>query len=325
VKRIQKPKVGDRIEIPNLGKFEVAKIFEGGHNRIVFKAVGNGVAKVIKIFGETVEIAVSQATSFIRDIYMYRQTLEDLGVKVPPLSDIQIVTYQNQSSGKLNITEISPFYGESFEDLILKANKEGCLKLQKRIFKCLGNLFEKSPGELLQVGIDLVPRNFTGNGNDWYIDLVPPKLRKNGSFQLEIPEVKDPICFKIGVDRHYRKSEIVRVLLVQLCKLRPELYPYFLQGIEDFLSEKGENEVKEIFRQRLAAREIKANNEDIKLISALKFVHIYDLREIACIYAFNSLISPKELREFFSLSHFQDKPLPAKAIKQLKDRLIKAL
>lgn len=325
MKKINCPKVGDLMEIPQLGSFKVARIF-GGHNRIVLQAVcETGLCRVIKVFGETVEIAANQVDKFIGDIYEYRQKLEELGVNVPRLNEIQVIAYQNSTSRRLNVTEISPFYGESFEDMLLNAqNADECLSLQKRILDCLGGLFEKSPGEFLSVGIDLIPRNFTGDGQDWYVDLVPPKLRRGKNFQLEIPEVTEKSCYKIGVDRHYKKPEVIRVLLVQLAKLRPEMYPVFAQGIEEFLAQKGEIETLKSFRSRLIAeRPEKIVNK--KTLSRMGFMDIYDLREIACWGASQRKLSPNELENFFRLSHFQSEPLLETALQELRKILITVL
>lgn len=324
MKKINCPKVGSFLEIPSLGMFKVSRVFPG-HNRIVLQAVGNGLCRMIKVFGETVEIASDQAVGFISDIYEYRRQLESLGVRVPPLESIQVFSYRNNVSGRLNITEISPFYGESFEDMFLNApDAKESLSLQRRMLKCLGGLFEKSPGDFLSVGIDLIPRNFTGDGQDWYVDLVPPKLRKGEKFQLEIPEVTEPNCYRVGVDRHYKKSGVVRVLLVQLAKLRPEMYPVFARGIEEFLALKGENKTLKSFRSRpIAKKPEKIINK--KNISEMSFMDIYDLREIACWSAGQGKISPDELENFFRLSHFQSEPLPEKALKELRQILIHAL
>lgn len=262
----------------------------------------------------------------VNDIYKYRDILAELGITVPSITEMRIQVYKNNVSKKVNLTEIAPFYGESFDILISKAKSlEDCLLLVRRIFACLGGFFEKSIGLFTQAGIDLKPRNFAGNGNevsDTYIDLFVPKLKKGDLYMNEFPPIKNPTVYSLSVERHYYKVGICIDFLIQLARIRPEFYSEFEGEVKNFLISKGEREVLSNFQERLVAREIHADKEDLKIISNLGFIDIFNLREIACLYASRGLLKMEDLKKIFEMSHFLHQPIHLKTMNKIKKTLI---
>lgn len=316
-----KMRIGDKVFVPGLGQSEVKDIFPG-HNRVVFLAANGDTQKVIKVFGESVEINLQDMGAFCQCLLNYRQALEKANVPVPTQSETQIIINTNRDSGKLNVTEISPFFGKGLEDELLQAGPKKCQVITRMILGSIKGLLKKTlPNTplLLQVGIDLIPRNFTLNTALHYVDLVPPKIWLKGKFLLEIPEPQDKETIQLGIWRHYSKKGIFQVLLVQLCKLRPELKPLFEKEIISFLEQAGEKEVLNFFSQRPAL--LQDPKKLILLAQNLGFPELYTLRDIACQLCFLGKLSQNQLAEIFVLSHFTSQPLSERKMKAIKQIL----
>jgi len=305
--------------------YTVERTFLDSYNSYVLKAKHpDGSAEVIKIYFEKRKLTKKQATIFVGHVLTYCDKLRNLKVCLPPDKGIVLLPI----NGRLVVIHISPFMGESLERNFRFAESEkDIIKNMKMTFDCLGDLMKKDKGDRMNVGIDLIPRNFVSDDGKKaiYVDLVPPKIKVGSNYLLEIPEPKDPLTRKIGIFRHYSKLGVMIVFLVQLCRLKPHYYQVYENEITAYLERIGQESTLRKFQNRLVKRSVTATSADIPVIKSLSFKNIYDLREIACFYAYQGLITKEELRDFFSDSHFQDKPLTKKVVNELKKRLIKAV
>jgi len=316
---------GDSLRID--GEEYVVERVLGGNNGVVMHARCEHGDRVIKIYGERTVVPLREVGTFVQNMATYVERLRHHGVAVSPTED-RIIVDLNSKSGRMNIVLLTPFMGQSLEDVIAAAtNREDALMYMRMILGSLGRLYGE-PGQVLSVGMDLIPRNYAYAADDrrvTYVDLVPPKLKVGDRYLLEWPEVEDPAAYEVGVYRHYDKAGIMHVLLVQMARLLPEFYPDFIEEIVNFLDRNGEDVARGRFEARTGIRSITGSESDEAVIRAFGFKEIYSLREAACRYAHFGLMNETELKDFFSASHFQNHPLDEEIVTDLQNRLIGCL
>lgn len=307
--------------------YTITELFRSNNSFILYATNGKGDNEVIKIYGETREIPIDQSGKILMNLVSYSERLAADGVSIAPLTQDCLTIQLNNASGRFNIILKTPFLGNSYEQLILVApGQKECVQLLRNILNSLGRLLPQAKGSRLKHGVDLIPRNFVGTDrHTTYVDLMPPKIFSNGKYLLEWPEVTDALTRRVGIYRHYDKLGIMQVLLVQMCKLRPEFYEAFAKEIFRYLKRIGEPATAQKFRDRYVPNSLTGRNGDRQKISQFTFRRIYDLREAACYYAHLGLMTKKELLDLFNASHFQDKPIPDAVMKRLRGMLIDAI
>ncbi len=319
----QAKRPGDEITIHGRS-YRIVQQFPTGYNSAVYECRnGANGTEVLKIYGERVSLRTENLATFIVQLRDYYWQLKKLGVCLPPCAD-RIHATQNGSFDSFHVIVVAPFMGDNLELQLQRARDEkDAVNIQRSIFRSLGRLM-LNPSKRLTVGIDLVPRNFVGD-KATYVDLVPPKIRVGRKYLLEYPDVESKLARQVGIYRHYDRAGVMHVLLVQMARQVPAFMPRYEAEIIRYLKRKKLDTALRHFSNRLTARSITGTSRDIPHIEKLSFSRVYDMREIACWYCHWGLITPNELNKIFSLSHFQNNPLPQRTVNSIKKMLLTAV
>lgn len=283
---------------------------------------------VLKVLGESIRLKPADITQLTGQIRKYRLELVGHDVHVPGKIVLARTKRRRKKQTRHFLLEFSPYHGESLATIIEReTDVTTVIQFVTSALNQLSELFHNSRGQLLPVGIDMVPRNFTVNGDGLaYVDLMPPKIwHERQRFHqictkplaslwqyvtLEYPPVNNMVAGGAGFLRHFTKTGVLTVWLTHLAKLRPDLYPQFDNAISDWLERRGDEETLEDFRSRPAARTIVSGDVErlTSLVTEAKTADVYLLREAACYLAHHGHLS--DVTPVFELTHFLQRPLP---------------
>jgi len=332
--RLQNVKPGDKLELALLGTCKVTEVGSGYYRTCVKAETGQGKKKVVKVFAcEAVTVPRLESGELMNLIELFAKELHDLGIATP---DPMFWTEPHPNgSGRdmVDLYEVAEDVGPCLETEIRRGKDHEIHQAVERILiHGVAPLFASVPPDQhhLPMGIDLIPRNFAWKeGKLYYFDFMPPfvifdddESRPLRDRQLQaIPHPTDPACLQLGQWRHYNKGGLCQVLLIQLARLRPEMYNQFLEWITKFLQKSSEWAALQQFQERKAAA-LAQHGTNCQLISRFvkeaAFADVYDLRELGCLAACDGKLSGKNLNQIFLTSHFLGEPLSEEQMTEVK-------
>ncbi|MDD2807306.1 MAG: hypothetical protein PHW95_02175 [Patescibacteria group bacterium] len=287
------------------------ELLPSGFYSSVVLVVENGHKKVVKLIRkpELNEQAIAQQLG--DDIVAYGAELLRRGVRSP---QVKVRLLGDVGEGWDVVVE-APFQGTDVAHLLLEADESDSVRLTRGMLGMISALFDYplESGFELQIGIDPKPDNFTVSetGEMHYIDLMPPRYRRDGVPIVEFPEPTTDIGKKVAYYRYYDMRGILTVLRSQLCRNRFDLRPLFRRLIAEFAAQYpglGRHmglSVGEVF--------VDANlSGRLAIIEALAGDDMYAMRDIVTQLAFeNPLYRHPCIDKVFHLSHFyQEAPSP---------------
>ncbi len=303
---------------------EVSLLPSGYHSSVILVAQ-NGFKQVIKVISKRELNSIKVADQLARDIQAYSNLLQKIGLPTP---DVKVELISNGSIW--DIVVISPFCGHDISNDISDGSESLCLESIDKILLPMGLIF-KQQLELddfeLQIGIDPKPSNFTldENGAIYYVDLMPPRYRRDGVALVEFPPPVSKNAEALAYFRHYDMRGLLFVLQTQLCRLRFDLRPQILEKLwlfsEQFCSGRLSHYLKQIPSSRFISA-LPKNREEI--ISLIRRDDMYEMRDIALQLAFENmdLYSLKEIESIFQLSHFFDNTPSTENVERIKALLL---
>ncbi len=267
---------------------------------------------VVKTIGQADKDILNEkmARQLVEDIKYYYNILKSNNVNVPEQISVEVIDHNN---GRWGIVEKALFSGIDLEKLLIKGTEGDCIRLVEGILPNLGRIFllRDLDSYDVEVTVDPKPANWVcdSSGTVYYVDLIPPRFRKNDDVLLEFPRAA-PLSeadWKFLYRRYFDRRGIIHILFVQLCRLRPELRPVFNSLIVNFLAEIGDHLVLEFFNslpaQRLATlieSGVSSSEAINEIIDTIGLESADDIRDVAL-----QLLQKKStfLAEIFNLSH----------------------
>lgn len=335
-------RIGETVFMPpEFKEFRELRVMQhfSSHNRVVARVCDNGGTEfVLKVMGEKHALSEQEVKNLRADTRQYKNTLLLHGIRVPG----QVILEQIEIQDRHLLIELTPYCGTSLEETMRSGHvsDEDALTLSQIGLDQLRDVFRRSRGNILPVGIDMVPRNFAVDGEDVvYVDLMPPKIWRtplekiSGKTEmqlwqhvsLEFPEVQDMGAGIAGFKRHFTKNGVLVVWLTQLAKLRPHLYLHLQAMVEQWLDNTNQHEALEVFQTRLLST-IARTGTPRDLHSAIMqsgLTDIYTLREAACLLAHRDGF--EDVESVFNLTHFQHERPSAQSITEAKALLLNAI
>lgn len=303
------------------GDYNTVKVFKARNRKVRVVQLDDGTSFVLKkITRDRCDV-----DQLALDIDTYHSELNALGVRVP-----EKVSLFESKEGEL--FELSPLYGETLEEALAVVDNEATRQLvEQMLYDVVGPVFAgpRTKSGAVRTGLDVVLSNFVRgvDGRIRYIDLCPPKITKNERHLLEVLDSTDRAVEDVGIFRHFRIDGLSLVLLVQLCRTRPDRRPLFKQVLKDFLLKRELQEVIEFLEVSPGFTLPDDLSSDFlrKVVNELGFREIYFLRDLACELTYRNLMSKEDLNHFFELSHFKNEPIPEEKIVALKAMIIAAV
>ncbi|MBI4415329.1 MAG: hypothetical protein HY566_03795 [Candidatus Kerfeldbacteria bacterium] len=246
-----------------------------------------------------------------RDVVEYANRLNRCGVATPqPIAVFPVI-----EGDTCYLTTVDPFVGDDLEVAITSGEREVCLRAVDDLLEVLLRLSSRCTepdGCELEVGIDPKPANFTrdDSGAVHYVDLMPPRWRKNGYPMVEYPAPRSEFGQQVAYFRHYDLRGLLVVLRTQLCRLRPTLRPLFVERLQAF-TQRLPGEVARYHTSFAGTRFSSLDRQGrLALIGKLTDGQIYEMRDIACQLAYeqthNHGAADGFLEQVFHLTHFYD-------------------
>ena len=265
--------------------------------------------KVVKIISKSCLDEEAAALELQKDIIAYYDELKKINIPTPE-NDIRII----RNDRGYDLVIISPFCGFNLSETIKHGSEAESLEAASSILSVIGKFFtnricEKS-FELI-CGLDPKPDNFTRDqkGNVHYIDLMPPRCRKNGRALVEFPAPRSKKGYDLAYFRHFDARGIILVFRTQLCRLRPSLRPQILGLLYAFYEKTLGPECVEYFESFAGNIFNRADrSQRQKIIAEIKEDDMYLFRDIATQLSFENpdRCGKKWLEEIFHLTHFYD-------------------
>ncbi|MFZ5390797.1 MAG: hypothetical protein ACOZAJ_00795 [Patescibacteria group bacterium] len=289
---------------------------------------------VVKSVGQEVSIFdKNRAEILAADVIRYRSLLAEIGVVIPEMISIETVNYNN--NGKWGIVEKSLFKGLDLGRLIIQSDVARCKLLVAGIIDNMVKVFRASDLSTFdaRVTIDPKPSNWTfdDKGIVNYIDFIPPRFRENnGNILLEYPRFAflSKADWDFLYSRYFDRRGLVKILFVQLCRLRPELRNLFKDMIGSFLDDINDQLVLNYFNSlpSVELQELLTKSEDnliVKMISSLDQSSADDIRDIGLLLFTQD---QQMLDQIFSLSHIDmSGRLESEKLIQLKKIILKKI
>ncbi len=319
----------------------------GGYNaEIEYLVFPNGKISILARYGaKKGGFSYHEALDKYRDLIQYQAEL--IARKLPMPEIERIVIEYDHAAEKAMVLKTSPWTGKNALDLLQELDeekdKDQIQELVREIYKILMPVVnDRLAGWETKVGIDPRCSNFTVDeaGKMWFVDIFPPRYRRQGQPIIEWPEPKSDMGRKLGYFKHYDVRGIILCATAQLARVKPRLKYDFEAWVFEYLkTEFNEEEIKEFktmledsvwrkLRNSLqggdlptARRLIEAADQE--KICGLEY-NVYALRELALEMAAMGKMEMRELDDFFRASHFED-ILPVATIEALKKRLLKCL
>jgi hypothetical protein len=308
-----------RYEMVGGMKFEVLEVIRNGNREVCRVRAPSGEIRILKILGRKRPLPLDVAARQARQIEAYRKRLQILNIPLPEKTELFFAI----NGAGVELKELSVDVGTEATGFLsdLKVGQEIVEQIFKNVIK---PLFSSTKGEILEVGLDPLTRNFTFNGKVCYVDLFPPKITVRGQKTLEFPEPKSSEARRLGLFRHYHKKGIILVFFMDCCRAAPAFRKKWEVIIRNFLQEIGEKKIIE-FLESSPANVLHYNfSQAAEIIKAQsgRGISYFFLRDLACEIAFKEGKNENpRLEGFFQLTHFQDKPLSARQIEEAKEYL----
>jgi len=291
-------------------KLEVLEVIRNGNREVCRVQAPSGEVRILKILGRKRPLPLNDAVRQARQIELYRKRLQACGIPLPEKTELFFAI----NGAGVELKELSTDVGAEVTSF-LSDPKLGQMILTEILERIIKPLFATTKGEVLEVGLDPLTRNFTFNGEVRYVDLFPAKITVDGRKTLEFPEPRDPEARRLGLFRHYHKKGIILVLFMDCCRAAPALRDRWREVILKQMGMPITSPANELSYNFSRAAEI------IRAQSG-RGVSYFFLRDLACEIAFKEGKEKNpRLEGFFALTHFQDKSLTSKQIKEAKDFL----
>lgn len=296
------------------------KILPAGYNsEVTIISKDDGKWEVIKIIGVKKAILTEdEAQEFARDITTYHKLLTEVaGNRIPPLTDIYLLN----KSGKWHVIYHMPYRGKDMEVILRKGNNTIVERIVRLVLETLGLFLAsiyRDPYEIT-VGVDPKPANFSFKGGRInFVDLVPPRYRKNGTPIVEYPVPKTEDGFKWGYFKHYDARGVLLVFQGQLCRIRPELRPLFKKLIIEYAPEG----IKDFFKKGIwETFPTLSLSEAEKVVASLTYLDMCTMREIVTELAYRYKYDAAVVDNFFKASHYEDE-IPNEIMSKLKSLIL---
>ncbi len=328
--------------------FHAIEQYGGVNSDIVYHHYPNGEKKVVARYGTRKGgFSPEEAIEMAESIMEYQQLLEKRGVPLPPIEKV-IHEYSHRDKRAI-VVKTSQWTGHEIKKIIKQSHateeKQLIFDLVQEIFSVLIPVCaDRHEGWEITVGIDPRCTNFTldTEGKVWFVDLFPPRYRKDGVPMVEWPEPKNELGRRLGHFKHYDIRGIALCAFEQLCRIKPALREEFERLTMLFCQQSMSPQEYVLFVQELektpwirlrallkdSGADAKDAIRDIILSAPHEIVfgvqyYVYSLREIALELAAAGRMTHDELEEFFKASHFEDY-LPDEVLKGLQSRLIHA-
>lgn len=260
------------------------------------------------------------------DMVAYAEQLNAVGVPAPVPLEICPIWYDDV----LYLTTIDPDVGNDVEMQLLNGDEGCCLHIVRDMLEIVGGLFRRTANARsleLEVGIDPKPANFASSRSRqmFYVDLMPPRFRKNGRPIVEYPEPKSRQGYELAYYRHYDQRGLLEVLQTQLCRLRPACRREFVGAIREFAQAFSLDLVDhlDIFPGTRFSATTSCRRRG-EIIEGLPDDAMYAVRDIACQLAFEQpeICGVDTLQTIFDLSHFHADTPDRKQMDQAKRMLL---
>ena len=305
----------------------VCNLPSGFHASVVL-VEKEGWQKVVKIISKDCLRTKKSARLLAEDIVAYYQALKNIGV-ITPENDIRII----KNGQRYDLVIISPFCGHNVSSRIRSGTEKECLDTISSILAIVKRFFlhpVSSDSSELVCGLDPKPDNFTLDraGQMHYVDLMPPRYRKDGRAIVEFPPPSSPAGYDLAYFRHFDSRGILLVLRTQLCRIRHDLRPQILELLTDFSRGFNNPCLKDYFDDFPGERFISAGPSERKeIIERLGDEDIYLIRDIATQVACENPLHFDRgwIEDIFHLTHFYDDVPAAENIKEIKKKLSAAL
>lgn len=269
----------------------ITEPLEGGYNSEVYRLRDGGDGLVVKFVGgkKQMSLQLEDAQLLGERAVRYRQLLKEIGVVVPDYLE-WLLGYD--SHNLLRLVLVEPYRGVSAKEFLKAGTERECVEVLHCILHAMEPLLLSESG-LTRVGIDSKPENFVVcDGVYTFVDVMPPRFVDKGKYLVEYPEPKTEQGCMLGKWKHFTIEGILTVLLTQLARIRPKLYPLFKSAISDWC------------RGRIALELPSADGVSRQYYQSL--TNPYTMRLFACDLGSRDGISPSLIEDFFQLTHFED-------------------
>jgi len=289
--------------------------------------------------------SLEQAKDLHADMAIYQAELEDHKVPMPTVKK-NLLEY-DYTNNRAVIVKTSSWTGHELANIIRELEQpEQVLELVEKMFDIIFLVCQnRLEGWNTKTGIDPRVTNFTLDENNqmWFVDIFPPRYRKNNQALVEWPKPQTELGNRLGYFKHFDVRGIILCSLAQLARIKPHMKTLIEERVlQKSRSIMTESEYKEFTGELLSAPWVnlrgilqKKETEGSLDIGQIKEIissalekkmfgvpyNIYTLREIATEMAAMNIISESELERFFRLSHFEDE-LPADKVDLLRQMLI---
>lgn len=322
---------------------------KGGYNaEIMYAAFADGRTEVTARYGaKKGGFTYNEALDKYRDLLQYQLELETCRVPLPKI--LKIVIEYDHAAERAMVLKTSAWTGKDVHCLLgeldARRDRKKILSLVRQMCRILVPLCkDRLAGWETRVGIDPRASNFTldERGKMWFVDLFPPRYRKQGQPIIEWPEPKNELGRRLGYFKHYDVRGIMLCTMAQLARVKPELKADFEAGVIGEMSKAFSPKEKKDFASGLAAApwkrirglaRRKGNSARALMANTIRGAvaekvfgidyYVYTLREIALELAGLGWLKKDSLEKFFRDSHFEDE-LPGAVLAELAERLVKA-
>jgi len=271
-----------RVDLDRVKKIDIKTKHVGSFCEIFFvRVIADNFEQrfVIRIFGRGKDFSLEELTEVRKQIMLYQAQLNASNLIIPYYNrpdDIEITTIDNENL----IVAYEPWFGDfdNHFDLIGSDHATTAEK-QKIIFTDLALLLELQTGkkvhffdrnfELLKVGIDSKPDNFTTHQNTTvYIDLFPPlTIGKNGLIshhhKFTAPHKMEAVSYMMGT----LEGVILRYLRSAEFRLSdPKKIQMYYSDILEFLNSKTDPETFQYIRSQIMEHDFAEMNKAYKIL-----------------------------------------------------------
>lgn len=328
--------------------YKAVKVLDGTNADILYHDYPDGSRMVVARYGiKKGGFTLPMASEMLIDINNYRKKLEEINIPMP--KEDRSFLEHDPGIEKAVIVRMIAWAGEDMASIIKKKSQSADrLEIKKLIHGMCDILASVIQNRLegwdVNVGFDPHCSNFTmdSNGKIWFVDLFPPRYRKDGQPIVEWPAPKTELGRQIGYFKHYDVRGIILCFLSQLSRVNPDLKYFFEEStLEYFKKILHEQEYKDFleafnnlpwikFRKNLLnkldknplleLKELIKNSIKSKIFDDVEY-NIYNLREIATELAIIGAMNKEELESFFKESHFEDE-LSINKVNFLQNQLI---
>jgi len=300
----------------------------GVNSEVSFSSTARGEPAIVKRLGaKKGEFSREEAESVAADVLAYHSLLVKAGVPVPEVLSLSIEV--DPITHRASIVKTMRWKGEDLTVLIAShSHEEQALRdIIGKMVRTIEPLLRQHIGFELPVGIDAHVSNFTLHQDALhFVDIFPPRFRKNGRPIVEWPAPKSILGHELGFFKHFDLRGVMLVMSAQLARIAPRQKAFLESVLLEAFAKIVPKELAEMqaeleqspwirIRALLASVTLSAEQlrEAVRIIKEAPHTRIfgvrynvYALREIALELASAGSLTEAELEAFFQRSHFED-------------------